>query len=161
VSFGRPEATPRRRRRWLAIVSLSVAVAAMAMAASAGAIVVYRSGPDLSYQPLRGQGPNAQQLAGANMTYHGGPVVHSSSEYAIFWAPSGFAFPPGYESAIVEYLQDVAADSGNATNVYSVATQYSDSTGPASYQTSFGAAFADSNPYPRAGARPTAASRSA
>jgi hypothetical protein len=141
----------RSRARFLTAVLLVVIAAGAIAASPADAIIVHRPGPDFSYQPLNGQGPSAQQLVGANMTYHGGPVMHSNTEYAIFWAPSGFAFPAGYESAIVSYLQNVAVDSGKATNVYSVATQYADGSGRAAYQTTFGGSFDDTTPYPTSG----------
>ena len=35
----------------------------------------------------------------------------------------------GYTAAVTKYLEDVAADSGKPTNVYSVGTQYTDSSG--------------------------------
>ncbi len=43
--------------------------------------------------------------------------------------PSGQSVAAGYENDIDQYLTDVAAASGSQTNVYSVATQYYDSTG--------------------------------
>jgi hypothetical protein len=79
--------------------------------------------------------------------------MHSNAEYAIFWAPAGFSFPAGYEGAAVQYLQDVAADSGKPTNVYSVGTQYTDSTGRAGYGATFGASFNDATAYPASASR--------
>ncbi len=118
------------------------ALAAGLTPSGAGAIVVQVHGPDYSYQPLNGvtpasnrqsRPPNGTHRSGApagisSLTYHGGPVMPSNTEYAIFWAPAGFSFPSGYQAAITRYLQDVAADSGKPTNVYSVGTQYTDST---------------------------------
>jgi hypothetical protein len=56
-----------------------------------------------------------------------------------------------YESTINQYFTDVAADNGLATNVYSVATQYSDNTGSIAYDETFDAStnsYVDTNPYP-------------
>jgi len=44
----------------------------------------------------------------------------------LFWAPPGYAFPPGYEAGVDTYLNDVSTASGSASNVYAVATQYTD-----------------------------------
>lgn len=53
----------------------------------------------------------------------------------------------GYEAAIDQYFQDVAHDSGQNTNVYSVATQY-DSI---QYQETFGGSYVDTTAYPSNG----------
>jgi hypothetical protein len=47
--------------------------------------------------------------------------------YAIYWQPSNWSqqFPAGYSTLINQYFADVAADSGNTTNVYYTETQYS------------------------------------
>ena len=63
------------------------------------------------------------------MTYHGGPVEHSSNVYAIFWTPAGYSFPSGYASLVSRYFTDVAHDSYTASNVYSVPTQYYNGSG--------------------------------
>src|SRR5690349_14005509 len=53
-----------------------------------------------------------------DMTWHGGPVMHTNKTYTIFWQPTGYAkpFPAGYMSTIDQYLTDVAADNGKTTN---------------------------------------------
>lgn len=72
------------------------------------------------------------------LTYHGGPVMHSSRTHLIFWAPPPFAFRAGYTNAIAAYLQGVAADSGRRTNVYAVGEQYTDVSGNAAYASTYG-----------------------
>ena len=64
------------------------------------------------------------------LTYHGGPVQHSSAAYAIFWAPKGSSLPAPYRTAVTQYFSDVAADSYGTGNVYASSTQYYDLTGP-------------------------------
>jgi hypothetical protein len=92
----------------------------------------------------------------ASVAYYGGWVMQTNTTYAIYWAPSGFAFPPRYGSTIDDYLTNVAAASGSMNNVYSVATQYSDSTGPIAYSSTFGGSYVDTSSFPAAGcsARP-------
>jgi hypothetical protein len=86
------------------------------------------------------------------VTYHGGPVEHSSNVYAIFWTPSGYSFPSGYATLVSQYFTDVAHDSYTASNVYSVTNQYYNGAGAskkfASYNVSFKGAIVDTNPFP-------------
>ena len=48
-----------------------------------------------------------------SISYLGGPVLHTSRTYAIFWAPagSGLSFDPGYVALVTQFLRDVAHDS--------------------------------------------------
>ncbi|HET6869722.1 MAG TPA: PKD domain-containing protein [Solirubrobacteraceae bacterium] len=85
------------------------------------------------------------------LSYQGGPVLHSSDPYLIYWAPSGETIPSSWQSLIERYFTDVAADRGHATNVYAVARQYTDTAGFADYQQTFDPAsqvVQDSDPYP-------------
>src|SRR3954451_12236610 len=128
---------------------LGTAAAVAVLAATAGAIVVQKSGPDLSYQPLSGAAAPSGAQPFSLLSYHGGPVMRSNTEYAVFW---GGGFPVGYKAGVTKYLKDVAADTGKSTNVYSVGTQYTDSTGHrAAYDTTYGGSFTDGNPYPASG----------
>src|SRR6266702_4322116 len=55
------------------------------------------------------------------LTYHGGPVMHTHTLYVIYWQPSGFNFgadaaaSTAYKNLINQYVQDVAADSGKTS----------------------------------------------
>lgn len=85
-----------------------------------------------------------------NLTYHGGPVMQSGNTvYAIFWAPSGYAYQSGYQSVIDRFFTDVAADSGRTSNVYWSDTQYSS----IQYKSAFSQEIDDSTPYPANGCR--------
>jgi hypothetical protein len=89
----------------------------------------------------------------ANLPYGGGPVLHSNRSHAIFWEPagSGLAFEPGYESLIETFLIDVAADSHKTTNVYGLSGQYTDGSGPAAYDSTYGGAVVATDPLPASG----------
>jgi hypothetical protein len=78
-------------------------------------------------------------------------VMRTNTTYAIYWVPSGQSVAAGYESDIDRYLNDVAAASGSQTNVYSVATQYYDSTGWISYRSTFGGSDVDTDAFPASG----------
>jgi PKD repeat protein len=64
----------------------------------------------------------------------GGPAVGANgvpganTVHAIYWAGAGtpVAFAPGYEAGVNKYFDDVAAASGTPSNVYALATQYTD-----------------------------------
>jgi len=121
---GMPTQAWRRRRRRLAFAIL-LAVWTLALGAGAAEALVVNSGEHaVSYEPVRGAGaggahPNARRQARAlskqPLIYNGGRVMPSSTNYAIYWDPSGgAAFPAGYETKLNRYFEDVAHDSGGA-----------------------------------------------
>ena len=64
-----------------------------------------------------------------------------------------------YQAGVNGYFQDVAADSGTSNNVYSVATEYSDTTGNIAYDSTFGGTYVDTNGFPASGCPTGAASK--
>lgn len=129
------------------------------VASSAGAVVVNSPGGRVSYFPLN-EATAPQARSPLNFTvptgsppleWHGGPVMTSHEAFAIFWSPSGYPFPAGYEAAITKYFEDVATDSRKSTNVYSVSAQYSGSNGFVEYEDSFGGSVVDTTTYPTTG----------
>ncbi len=82
-------------------------------------------------------------------------VMRTNTTYAIYWSPSDHSIDPSYETAVNQYLADVAAASGTQTNVYSVTTQYFDSTGFVSYGSTFGGSDVDTDPFPTSGCQVT------
>lgn len=138
--------------------------AVLALAPTAGAAVVNGQGgarfgvqaisapaASQSAQPMAvDDGMMAGPADSGDAVYHGGPVVHGLTTYAIFWDP-GSAFQGSTESLISRYLADVAHDSGTTGNLFSVADQYSDGQGGASYAQSFGGEYVDTDPYPTSG----------
>jgi PKD repeat protein len=91
--------------------------------------------------------PLAAAASTGSVTYHGGPVLHSTRTFLIFWDPAG-ALGSDYEGLVARYLADVAADSGTQANVYSVATEYGDANGKVAYQSTFGGSIVDRTAYP-------------
>jgi hypothetical protein len=85
------------------------------------------------------------------LEYHGGPVLHSSDAYVVFWIPIGTAYKPEWERTIDEYFQNVGDESGNLGDVFAVDTQYTDATGRASNQTTFRGSYTDPDPFPASG----------
>jgi hypothetical protein len=74
----------------------------------------------------------------------------------IFWAPTGYSFPAGYNSTIDQYLADVAAASGTNGNVFSVAQEFYQQLGTnpkafISYHVTAGTAVNATDAYPAQG----------
>jgi DNA-binding beta-propeller fold protein YncE len=97
-------------------------------------------------------------LGSGNLTYHGGAVMRKNTTYAIYWLPSGYSYngnDAGYEATLDRFLVDVAHDSGLRTNVYAATTQYYDTLGGGThhiaYDSSFGGALVDTDPFPSSG----------
>jgi hypothetical protein len=88
--------------------------------------------------------------ANGNLDYHGGPVLHSSSAYVIFWDPAN-SIATSTRNLILRYFQDAAHDNGLATNVYAVDRQFNDAAGSADYSQSFGGSLSDATAYPTNG----------
>jgi PKD repeat protein len=135
------------------------------LAAGAGAVVVRGANgqvfgitPQASVNPASipgavAAGPHngARSFAAmGNLDYHSGPVLHSSAPYLIFWDPSS-AISANSRALFTRYFTDVAANSTQATNVYSVDRQFTDSSGFADYRQTFNPAtqaINDTQAYP-------------
>jgi hypothetical protein len=156
------EDRPRSRLRWASrlpvrgLVAALLAVSALAAATpTASAVIVHlANGRTLSYQPLAGTSAITPfDAIFSNLDYNGGPVMASNTNYAVYWRPSGApAYPPDYQSGVNQYLTDLAHDSGGHENTDSVSAQYNDAAGDfASYNSRFGGALIDTDPYPANG----------
>jgi serine protease len=88
-----------------------------------------------------------------NLKYHGGPVEHTNTTYAIYWVPSGYSNQLGYSTVLNQFFTDVGTDSGKTTNVYYTGTQYSDGSGNVQYNSSFGGSYTDTSPLPASGCK--------
>jgi hypothetical protein len=90
------------------------------------------------------------------LIYHGGPVMMTPSTSPlvitpIFWNPTSFPMAAAYKSLITTYLSDVAAASGQNTNIYSTLNEYSGTNGQISYSASLGASINDTGNLPGSG----------
>lgn len=132
----------RASSRKLALaLSLCTILAAVLGAAPAGAVVSSTFGVQQRVAPLVESRP---------LQYHGGPVLHSSDAYVIYWDPTG-GYRGDWERLIDRYFQDVGSDSGHLGNVFAVDGQYGDATGQAANQMTFRGSYTDSTPYPETG----------
>jgi hypothetical protein len=133
-----------------------LAAAALLGSAASGAsalLLHLPNGKTISVQRLRGAAATSTTSSTGQLEYHGGPIMPSNTNYALYWAPSGAPkYPAEYQSGINEYLEKLAHDSGGDQNVDSVATQYGDSAGQfANYDSHFGGALIDTDAYPANG----------
>ena len=89
-----------------------------------------------------------------NLKYHGGHVMTSSNVHSVFWDPNG-DFSTNYKAGVSTYFTNVAADSGDATNVYSVGEQYHGTSGEfANYAVTNDDTWVLTDPYPDTCGRP-------
>ncbi len=115
-----------------------------------GVVPASRSG----HKPKRSDFANTPFATVDNLTWHGGPVMHTNKVYAIYWVPPSpfVSVSPNYKSLIDRYFADVAAASGSSSNVYASDTQYSDGGGNILYSAAtpdtFAGSVLDTNPLP-------------
>ena len=83
----------------------------------------------------------------APLQYHGGPVLHSSVAYAIYWDPVG-TYRGDWKELINEYFKNVGSESGSLNDVFALESQYTDKTGRAANQSVFRGSYTDEDPYP-------------
>ena len=121
---------------------LVLAGAALAVTASSGGAASPARAPILGVVPHSGR----PALASA-------PVPHLLANSIRTVGPTTLTFDASYQAVINRYFADVAHDSGGVNNVYSVATQYSDTPGPVpvQYQTTVGGAYVATDPLPASG----------
>jgi hypothetical protein len=128
-----------------AVVGALVAAALVPGAAHAQCLGVAADG-----NARTADGPVHAVARAANVSWCGGPVMHSSRVHVIFWQPagSGLSFGPGYEQVIETFIERVVAADRSTSNLFGLMGQYPDSVGPAAYDFSFGGAIADTDPLP-------------
>jgi hypothetical protein len=88
------------------------------------------------------------------LLWGGGPVMandpaHPITITPIYWEPNGYFNPGDYRLIINQYLADVAAASGQNTNVFSTAIEYPGSNGGNGYNIVRGTPIRDHNPFPK------------
>jgi hypothetical protein len=99
------------------------------------------------HTPILGVVPHADQLVAA-------PHLFSKAVRAA--GPTTLTFDASYQTVIDRYFTDVAHDSTLSNNVYSVATQYTDGSGPVQYQSTVGGSYVAHDPLPASGCDDTA-----
>lgn len=145
---------------WVGLAGLATVITLAFAAPAANAVVVrlpsggfqgvyLRPGVSAAaYERQTGSAPvtsakRASTSAGSadNLVWGGGPVLHTSKPYLVFWDPNN-AISSASRAVLTQYLTDAGLDSGNASDVYSyrVLAQYYDSTGFAAQGQTFASA---------------------
>jgi PKD repeat protein len=166
VTDRRSRKSLRTHHRSLAALLALLGAAALALSANAvpaGAIVVKLRGRAVGVTPINNARGEAFSRAharvrrldelpkgGIALTYHGGPVMHSSTTHVIYWDPSK-EFSETTKGIVGKYFTDTAHDSGLGTNVFGVDGQFTDGSGFAAYESTSTTALADSDAYPGSG----------
>ena len=138
------------------LLSLAAACAAV-LALSAAPALADPGTPDnpkgaaLGIVPAHGQAGKPSRSSASNLAYHGGPVMHANSTYAVYWVPAGYSVSSTYQSMINGFLANVASASGLQSNVYFSDTQFYDSSGSIAYSSSFSGSAVDTNQFPASG----------
>jgi hypothetical protein len=92
------------------------------------------------------------------LIWHGGAVMGTSETgpiviTPIFWNPAGHPMASAYKNLITQYLGDVAAASGSASNVYSILPEYFGTDGSIRYDIKLGTPINDTNSLPANGCK--------
>jgi hypothetical protein len=88
-----------------------------------------------------------------DVVYHGGPTMHISISYPIFWLPNGTNFEGsvGTNSAYISLIDRFLNDT-SGTSYYNILNQYPDNIDGAPLDKSvLGGSYLDTTPYPSAG----------
>ena len=123
------------KRRYLSLLvgsaTAAIAFGQVATPSAAAASANRPAGHAASYVPLRGAlGHTGFDTVFGNVDYNGGPVMPSSTNYIVFWSPTGLgAYGPEYVKGLEQWFKDLAHDSGGHQNTNSVSAQYNDLTG--------------------------------
>ena len=159
-------------KRWGLGAALILAAGSLAVAIPSAAHAAASSPNACSQQPrvgnIAGIMPAAGPCAGLAirpsdaakgtppLLFHGGAVMMTPSTSPlvltpIFWNPANHPISSAYKTIVLDYLNAVAAASGQTTNVYSVLNEYHGSNGQIHYSISVGSAISDTNALPASG----------
>ena len=139
--------------RRLAIGASALVVLTACAAAPAGAVNATLGSSSFGFEPRDGAAP----ISARNLSYHGGPVMHSNQMFAVYWDPAtpGAAtgnYDSDWKTLIDRYLSDVGAASGSLSNTFATTALYTDSSGAhAAYKSTFRGAYTDRTAYPSNG----------
>jgi hypothetical protein len=117
-------------------------------ALASGALVLFLATSAVA--PAAAQAQCFATAVARNVSFCGGPVMHSQRVHLIYWDPagSGLSFEAGYEQTIDTFVTRVVAADHSTNNLFGLMGQYGDGGGPAAYDVSFTAPLTDSDAAP-------------
>jgi hypothetical protein len=143
ADIGRRLPSKRRGPGTSSTLGIGLALALLALlitSAPAGAVLSGQFGlqrrtePTVKVEPLQ---------------YHGGPVLHSSDSYTIYWDPTE-TYRGEWKEQINGYMQNVGADR-TGSDVFALNGQYRDSGGAALNVSTYRGSYTDKDAYPTSG----------
>jgi PKD domain len=143
-----PLTTARSRPTLAGLLALAIGAALVLALAAPGAGAAVRTIGGVEYG-VQWESTTPFVQPTTPLSYEGGPVLHSTAPYALFWDPKTTS--GGYQAFAQDYLQGVGEESGNLESVYDVVSQFHDSSGKAAYSTTFRSAFTDTDAFPVTG----------
>ena len=79
------------------------------------------------------------------LPYNGGPVMHPSNVYTIFWLPNGYSYgavsDANYENLINRFFTDLSG-----SQYYDILTQYPDTNAPLTHTNALGGSLSVQDP---------------
>jgi hypothetical protein len=132
------------RRRFSVVAALcAVAFTAIPVLHASAADAAPVKGPFLGTHDYYYQHAGAAPVTGP-LVYHGGATMRTgSTNYLIFWQPSGSFMSPTYKTLLPRYFRDVGG-----SNFYGLMTQYYDRGGNIQNSSSLGGVWTDTTAYP-------------
>jgi Phosphate-induced protein 1 conserved region len=94
--------------------------------------------------PHRGEPDKTMTQPTITMSFHGGPVQVTTTDYLVWWLPAGATLPANYQSVVDAYFADIG---GSA--LYGVLTGYAGSNGTIQNSVTAGGAWTDATAYPK------------
>jgi hypothetical protein len=96
-------------------------------------------------------GLGGAQAASNDLTYHGGPTLHSPNVYLVFWLPSGRYLESSTKDGVIEARLQQTIEDLSGTHYLGVVSQYSRPDNAITNTVDFGGSWVDTTPYPHAG----------
>ena len=140
----------RVRPKALALVGALLLLAAvfLCLTQTAAAVTTSVGGKQFGVQPETAEPGEINEP----LSYGGGPVVHNSASYALYWDHNAGEINGEWERLISGFLFGAGSDNGALRNNFAVITQYHDTTGAkASYEQGFRGDYTDTDAYPSSG----------
>jgi hypothetical protein len=111
-------------------------------------VMLTRSGAAAAVAANKAAGTIRTAFPHTLLPYNGGPVMHSSHVYTIYWLPAGYDYGDPVSTANYESLINGFFTNLSGTSFYDILTQYPDTTNPLTHTNTLGGSYVDTTAYP-------------